>query len=286
MDSGTFTLKTKNPFMTMPPERLPMERLQKVLAQQGIGSRREVERWIESGRVRVNGAVAELGQKIDPQRDRVQIDQTPVKFAEDFEQIYILLHKPKGVVSTCYDPQHRRTVLDLLPFPLRQGKGIHPVGRLDSDSTGALLLTNNGDLTFQLTHPSHDILKTYRVWVEGYPHPVTLDQWRSGVQLQESNAPREEESALTLPAEIEVLQQEKGQTCLKIQMREGRNRQIRRIAELLGHPVLRLHRLGIGAINLGDLHRGQWRNLTPWEVESLSNRSLPSSAKRSLPRRK
>ncbi|MFZ4666030.1 MAG: pseudouridine synthase [Prochlorotrichaceae cyanobacterium] len=272
--------------MTMPPERLPMERLQKVLAQQGIGSRREVERWIESGRVRVNGAVAELGQKIDPQRDRVQIDQTPVKFAEDFEQIYILLHKPKGVVSTCYDPQHRRTVLDLLPFPLRQGKGIHPVGRLDSDSTGALLLTNNGDLTFQLTHPSHDILKTYRVWVEGYPHPVTLDQWRSGVQLQESNAPREEESALTLPAEIEVLQQEKGQTCLKIQMREGRNRQIRRIAELLGHPVLRLHRLGIGAINLGDLHRGQWRNLTPWEVESLSNRSLPSSAKRSLPRRK
>jgi len=286
MDSGTFTPKTKNPFMTMPPERLPMERLQKVLAQQGIGSRREVERWIESGRVRVNGAVAELGQKIDPQRDRVQIDQTPVKFAEDFEQIYILLHKPKGVVSTCYDPQHRRTVLDLLPFPLRQGKGIHPVGRLDSDSTGALLLTNNGDLTFQLTHPSHDILKTYRVWVEGYPHPVTLDQWRSGVQLQESNAPREEESALTLPAEIEVLQQEKGQTCLKIQMREGRNRQIRRIAELLGHPVLRLHRLAIGAINLGDLHRGQWRNLTPWEVESLSNRSLPSSAKRSLPRRK
>jgi pseudouridine synthase len=252
-----------------------MERLQKVLAQQGIGSRREVERWIESGRVRVNGAVAELGQKIDPQRDRVQIDQTPVKFAEDFEQIYILLHKPKGVVSTCYDPQHRRTVLDLLPFPLRQGKGIHPVGRLDSDSTGALLLTNNGDLTFQLTHPSHDILKTYRVWVEGYPHPVTLDQWRSGVQLQESNASGEEESALTLPAEIEVLQQEKGQTCLKIQMREGRNRQIRRIAELLGHPVLRLHRLGIGAINLGDLHRGQWRNLTPWEVESLSNRSLP-----------
>ena len=206
--------------------------------------------------------MAELGQKIDPQRDRVHIDQNSVKFAEDVEQIYILLHKPKGVVSTCYDPQHRRTVLDLLPFPLRQGKGIHPVGRLDSDSTGALLLTNNGELTFQLTHPSHEILKTYRVWVEGYPHPVTLDQWRSG------------------------LQQEKGQTCLKIQMREGRNRQIRRIAELLGHPVLRLHRLAIGAINLGDLHRGQWRNLTPWEVQSLSNRSLSTAPKRSHPRRR
>ena len=273
-----------------------LERLQKVLAQQGIGSRREVERWIESGRVRVNGAVAELGQKIDPQRDRVHIDQNSVKFAEDVEQIYILLHKPKGVVSTCYDPQHRRTVLDLLPFPLRQGKGIHPVGRLDSDSTGALLFTNNGELTFQLTHPSHEILKTYRVWVEGYPHPVTLDQWRSGVQLEASNALeskalganplKEGESSLTLPAEIEVLQQEKGQTCLKIQMREGRNRQIRRIAELLGHPVLRLHRLAIGAINLGDLHRGQWRNLTPWEVQSLSNRSLSTAPKRSHPRRR
>ena len=248
-----------------------MERLQKVLSQQGIGSRREIERWIESGRVWVNGSIATLGQKIDPQHDRVQIDRISVQFAEDVEQIYILLHKPKGVVSTCSDPQHRRTVLDLLPYPLRQGKGIHPVGRLDSDSTGALLLTNDGQLTFQLTHPRHAILKTYRVWVAGYPHPLTLDQWRSGVTLDDRDSHDDSKPAVTLPAHVEVLHQEKGETCLKIQMREGRNRQIRRIAELLGHPVLRLHRLAIGSITLGNLQRGEWRTLTPWEVQSLGS---------------
>ncbi|MFZ9738737.1 MAG: pseudouridine synthase [Prochlorotrichaceae cyanobacterium] len=241
------------------------ERLQKVLAHHGLGSRREVERWIEAGRVVVNGELAYLGQKINPSSDRIEIDGKPLSLKTEIPKLYILLNKPKGVVSTCSDPRQRRTVLDLLPLDLREGTGIHPVGRLDSDSTGALLLTNDGDVTFQLTHPRHNILKTYRVWVEGYLQPQTLAQWQEGVSLVDDTG----KTYQTLPAVVEVLQEEKKQTCLRIQMQEGRNRQIRRIAEQLGHPVLRLHRLAIGEIQLGDLASGCWRKLPYHRIERL-----------------
>jgi len=245
------------------------ERLQKVLAHQGLGARREVERWIEAGRIKVNGQLAHLGQKIDPERDRVEFDGKSLRLNTEIPKLYILLHKPKGVVSTCSDPRQRRTVLDLLPSDLREGTGIHPVGRLDSESTGALLLTNNGDLTFRLTHPRQHILKTYRVWVRGYLQPTTLEQWQAGVPLVDEDTGKE---YLTLPAAVEILQEEKKQTCLRIQMREGRNRQIRRIAEQLGHPVLRLHRLAIGEIQLGALHPGCWRKLTYREIQGILRR--------------
>lgn len=248
------------------------QRLQKVIAQQGLASRREVERWISEGRIKVNGKPAQLGQRVDPQRDRFHLDGEPLQLDRPQELIYILLHKPKGVVSTCKDPEGRRTVLDLLPPALRQGKGIHPVGRLDSDSTGALLLSNDGDLTFYLTHPRHELWKTYRVWVAGYPQEADLEQWRSGLVLTEDSG---EPASTTLPAYVEVITQEPGQTCLKFRIREGRNRQIRRMTEQLGYPVQRLHRLAIGDLELGSLYRGQWRSLKPWEVDRLRGRSSP-----------
>lgn len=245
------------------------ERLQKVLAHQGLGARREVERWIEAGRIKVNGKLAYLGQKVDPSSDRIEFDGKPFRFDPEIPKLYILLHKPKGVVSTCSDPRQRRTVLDLLPAGLREGTGIHPVGRLDSDSTGALLLTNDGDLTFRLTHPRQHILKTYRVWVQGHLQPETLEQWQTGVSWVEEDTGK---SYLSLPAVVEILQEEKKQTCLRVQMREGRNRQIRRIAEQLGHPVLRLHRLAIGQVQLGSLHPGGWRKLFHREIQGLLRR--------------
>ncbi|HEY9658706.1 MAG TPA: pseudouridine synthase, partial [Allocoleopsis sp.] len=147
------------------------ERLQKILSQWGIASRRQAEQMILAGRVRLNGEVVQLGQQADPDRDRIEVDGKLIQAVERPARVYFLLHKPLGVVSTCDDPQGRPTVLDLLPAVLQHHSGIHPVGRLDVNSTGALLLTNDGDLTFCLTHPRHAIPKTYHVWVEGHPTP-------------------------------------------------------------------------------------------------------------------
>jgi 23S rRNA pseudouridine2605 synthase len=177
-----------------------------------------------------------------------------------------LLNKPAGFVSTCHDPRDRRTILDLLPPELRHGYGIHPVGRLDTDSTGALLLTNDGDLTFVLTHPRHEISKTYRVWVEGDPSAATLRQWRQGVMLS---------GRRTLPARVCRLRTSADQrTELEIILWEGRNRQIRRVAEQLGHPVIQLHRTAIGSIQLqtvgaSTLPSGAYRSLEDGEISFL-----------------
>ena len=235
------------------------DRLQKILSQWGIASRRQAEQLIRDGRVRLNGAVAELGQRADPTRDRIEVDDRLIQPIDRPEPLHLLLHKPAGVVTTCDDPQGRRTVLDLLPRSLRQS-GLHPVGRLDADSTGALLLTNDGDVTFCLTHPRHSIAKIYHVWVKGHPSGSVLQQWRQGVMLDEQK---------TRSAQVEVLRQSQSQTLLEIKLREGRNRQIRRVAELLGHPVVALHRVAIGSIQLGSLPLGQMRPLMPPEVEFL-----------------
>ncbi|MGA1474378.1 MAG: pseudouridine synthase [Prochlorothrix sp.] len=237
------------------------DRLQKVLAHQGIASRRRAEELIVAGRVRVNGQVAHLGQKVDPQQDFIELDGVSLQTHPKPEHLYILLHKPLGVVSTCADPQGRPTVLDHLPSTLHQGQGLHPVGRLDFNSTGALLLSNDGDFTFRLTHPRHPIAKTYRVWVQGHPSPDSLQRWRSGLPL---------DGKLTLPATVKRVQQKPDRTCLQIQLWEGRNRQIRRVAEQLGHPVLRLHRTAIGPLSLDPLPPGQWRHLTLQEIQNLT----------------
>ncbi len=240
-------------------------RLQKILAQWGIASRREAEEMIRRSRVRINGAIAQLGQKADPERDIITVDGKPVSAEQRPALIYLLVHKPLGIVSTCDDPQGRPTVLDLLPKELREGQGIHPVGRLDAYSTGALILTNDGNLTFGLTHPSHNIPKTYRVLVKGHPPEAVLQKWRQGVML---------EGRKTRPAQVRLIESLAGESRLEIVLKEGRNRQVRRVAQLLGYPVIKLHRTAIGPIPLekpGEplLAEGSYRSLKDDEIRFL-----------------
>ena len=220
---------------------------------------------ILEGRVQLNGAIAQLGQKADPACDRLEVDGVAIQTCDRPNYIYLLINKPAGVVSTCSDPQNRTTVLTLLPLQLQQGQGLHPVGRLDFESTGALLLTNDGDLTFHLTHPRHHIPKTYEVWVQGNPSRHTLQQWQDGVMLDDQR---------TRSATVRVLERQSDRTLLQVVLREGRNRQIRRVAEQLGHPVIHLHRTAIGSIQLRsptaiDLALGAHRPLEAAEVSSL-----------------
>ena len=237
------------------------DRLQKLLSQWGVSSRRQAELMIERGQVTVNGELAHLGQKADPAVDVIEVDGKRLRANNRPGFFYILLNKPRGVVSTCDDPQGRRTVLDLLPDSLRSGSGLHPVGRLDTDSTGALLLTNDGQLTYQLTHPRHQIPKTYRVTVQGNPSTQTLNRWRQGLYLK---------GRKTLPAGVKVLRVMAQKVQLEVILREGRNRQIRRVADALGHPVISLHRVAIGAIGLKGLAKGAYRTLTVSDIERLT----------------
>ncbi len=237
-------------------------KLQKVLSQWGIASRRQAEEMIKLERVRVNGVLAHLGQKVNPDTDNITVDGKSVSVLERPVLTYLLINKPAGVVSTCYDPQARPTVLDLLPEELRSGTGIHPVGRLDADSTGALILTNDGDLTFRLTHPRHNIPKTYRVLVKGHPPQATLDMWREGVLL---------DNRKTRTAQVQLIEKLPGKSRLEIILKEGRNRQIRRLAQKLGYPVIQLHRSAIGPIQLQlpknkYLSSGSFRYLTEQEI--------------------
>lgn len=243
------------------------ERLQKILSQWGVASRREAEAMILAGRVRRNGAVVGLGEKADPESDTITVDGKLIQPMHRPNLVYLLLHKPAGVVSTCNDPQGRPTVMDLLPPELREGQGIHPVGRLDVDSTGALLLTNDGDLTFGLTHPRHSIPKTYHAWVQGHPPESVLQQWRQGVVL---------EGRKTRPAQVRVISRRSSQTCLEIILKEGRNRQIRRVAQQLGYPVIHLHRTAIDSIQLqppggAPLPKGRYRPLKDFELRFLQD---------------
>lgn len=244
------------------------ERLQKVLSQWGIASRRKAEEMIITGRVRVNNQTVSLGQKADPESDRIEVDGVAINSTSRPQPVYLLLNKPLGVVSTCFDPGKRRKVLDLLPVEYRNGQGIHPVGRLDVESTGALLLTNDGQLTYCLTHPRHGVPKTYEVLVEGYPRESTLQSWRRGIILSGKK---------TLPAKVRVLEKSyTSPTLLETIVYEGRNRLIRRVAEQLGHPVVKLHRTAIGSILLeppGEpmLPCGQYRPLKDTEISFLHN---------------
>lgn len=256
---------------------MAQERLQKVLSQWGLASRRQAERLIANGQVRVNGEIAAVGQKADPSTDLIEVNDRPITPQQRPQPEYLLLHKPLGVISTCADPQARATVLDLLPARL-QDVGLHPVGRLDAYTTGALILTNDGCLTHHLTHPSHNITKVYRVWVRGGVEIATLRAWQQGVYL---------DGRQTRPARVEVLGRGTDSTELEITLQEGRNRQIRRVAEQLGHPVVSLHRTAIGSLHLGQLAPGEYRPLVQAEIDSLApisssldSRSLSSSISR------
>lgn len=235
------------------------ERLQKILARAGFGARRACEDLIRQGRVTVNGEIARLGQKVDPQRDRIAVGGRPIRLPRRYT--YIALHKPPGVLSDEGDGSGRRpTVLDLVKHPGR----LFPMGRLDLRSEGLVLLTDDGDLALRLTHPRFGHEKEYHVLVEGCPTGETLEKWRRGVEL---------DGEMTAPAEVAVLRAEtegaKERTWLRVVLREGRKRQIRRTAALLGHPVVRLIRVRIGPVHLGDLPPGKWRYLSPAEIRAL-----------------
>lgn len=246
----------------MPSSEAPRgERLQRFLARAGVASRRCAEELIRAGRVTVNGAVVRaLGTRVDPDRDEVRVDGRPVR---PQRLVYILLHKPAGVVSTVRDPQGRKTVLDLVPD---LGVRLFPVGRLDYDSTGLLLLTNDGELAHRLTHPRFGAEKVYRVRVEGHPDEAELARLRSGVRLAEG---------VTAPARVRVLGHDREGTWLEVALREGRNRQVRRMLAVLGYRVRALARVREGPLRLGALPPGAWRHLTAAEVRRLRDTYLP-----------
>jgi pseudouridine synthase len=233
------------------------ERIQKLMAQAGLGSRRHNEELISQGRVKVNGRIAHLGQKADPVTDRIEVDGKLLDLQKD-AAIYIALHKPKGVLSSLEDEMEegRTTVRDLIDV---EGH-LYPVGRLDRQSEGLILMTNDGDLAHKITHPRYGHRKIYEVTLEGNILPEAIAQWQQGVMLDNKR---------TAPARIENIRRQGGTTRLQIVMREGRKRQIRRVAAQLGYPVQRLVRQQIGPLKLGDLAAGMWRHLTPIEVKRL-----------------
>ncbi len=243
----------------MPEESL--ERLQKVLSQAGVASRRKAEEIIRQGRVTVNGkVVTRLGTKVDSGRDEIRVDGERVQVASRY--VYVLLNKPQGVLSTMKDQRGRTALGDLLTIPVR----LYPVGRLDVKSEGLILLTNDGELANLLTHPRYEHEKEYLVLVNGNPSDKTLEAWQRGVML---------DGQLTAPARVEVMKPG-DPSLLRIVMREGRKRQIRNVASLLGHPVRELKRVRLGPLQLGALETGQWRYLTAPEIrelESLKRRS-------------
>lgn len=235
------------------------ERLQKVLAKSGLGSRRTCELLIVEGRVRVNGAPARLGQRADGAHDHIEVDGIPLPVREGLA--YYLLNKPVGVVCSAADPQGRQTVLDLLPEAPR----VFPVGRLDITSEGLLVVTNDGELAFQLTHPSFGVVKEYVVEVEGKFSKDAVGHLRRGVQLDDG---------LTAPAKVSQL----APNSARISIHEGRNRQVRRMCEAVGNPVRRLVRTRIGPLSDPALGPGKWRDLSVREV-----RDLWQSARGALP---
>jgi 23S rRNA pseudouridine2605 synthase len=233
----------------------PLQRLQKVLAHAGVASRRQSEGLIRQGRVSVDGrVVTELGTKVDPARADIRVDGRRIQVAP--RHLYIMLNKPRGVLSTMEDPRGRRALGDLVQAPVR----LYPVGRLDATSEGLILLTDDGELANLLTHPRYEHEKAYIAFVNGRPTEETLAAWRRGVILDDKP---------TAPAQVDVIRHEKGSTYLRIVMHEGRKRQIRRIAALLGHPVRELTRVRLGPLELGTLESGQWRYLTAKEVHAL-----------------
>lgn len=231
------------------------ERVQKILARAGYGSRRACEEIIAKGRVRVNDQTVSLGDKADVFHDRITVDGRPLEGAEQL--VYVAMYKPRGVLSTVKEPGERQTVRDMVPVP----GTLYPVGRLDYDSEGLILLTNDGELANQLTHPRYEHEKEYRVLVAKVPDPAQISLWRRGVVL--------EDGFKTSPVEVYVASKYGKGAWLNVTLREGHKRQIREMGKVTGLPVAKIIRVRIGSLRLGNLKAGQWRYLTTDEIADL-----------------
>lgn len=239
-------------------------RLQKILAENSVASRRGSEEIIAAGRVTVNGVRAKVGDKADPEKDIILLDGEPVVHAKE-RNLYIMLHKPRGFITTMSDEMGRKCVSQLVEDV---GARVFPVGRLDRDSEGLLLFTNDGEFANMMMHPSMHVSKTYRVTVREKVTEEQLTALASGIMI---------DGKKTLPADIKVLVQEPDRTVMQVILREGRNRQIRKMCEETGLTVIRLKRLSVGAVKLGMLQPGKWRELTKEEVASLKRLAQKSS---------
>lgn len=235
-------------------------RLQKFLAECAVASRRGAEELIAQGRVKVNGKVAILGTKVDPKHDKITVSGKRIVNKE--AKMYIMLHKPRGFVTTMSDEQERKCVADLVADA---GVRLHPVGRLDRNSEGLLFMTNDGEFTNFLTHPSRHVSKVYRVTVREAVKEEQLDKMRTGIMI---------DGRMTLPCDADVIQKEEGRTVLRMVLYEGRNREIRKMCESQGLTVIRLKRTEIAGIKLGMLPQGRWRELTEKEVRKLMSVSV------------
>lgn len=233
------------------------ERLQKIIAAAGLASRREAEEWIAAGKVLVNGKVATLGTKADPSKDKIVVDQKPLSQAE--EKVYYLFNKPMHVMVTRHDPEDRPTIYDYLK---KIPEKVNYVGRLDFDSEGLILLTNDGDLQARLTHPRHEIPKTYHARVSGHVSEDKLEILRGGMKLKEYK---------TQPCEAQVIKENPNNCWVELIITEGKNRQVRNMLEAIGHKVYRLKRVAIGSLELGDLKAGHYRFLTSQELRMLQS---------------
>jgi 23S rRNA pseudouridine2605 synthase len=230
-------------------------RLQKFLAQAGVASRRAAEELIRQGRVEVNGQRAELGSSVDPSRDKIRLDGKTVFLQK--EKIHLAFYKPRLCITSASDPQGRKTVFDFLPdFKTR----IFPVGRLDYDAEGLLLLSNDGELANRLLHPRYGISKVYEVKIKGHPDQKAIEQLRSGVVLEEGR---------TAPAKVDILRELPQDCWIKITLHQGWNRQIKRMGESVGHPVLRIRRIAYGPVRVGKLRPGEYRPLEPHEIRHI-----------------
>ncbi|WP_027339997.1 pseudouridine synthase [Halonatronum saccharophilum] len=232
-----------------------MDRLQKVMAKAGVASRRKSEEIITEGRVKVNGKlVKELGVKVDPNKDRIEVDGKEINKEQ---KVYLLLNKPKGYITTADDPKGRATVLDLVKVKQR----VYPVGRLDYDTEGLLLLTNDGDVAYALTHPSHQVSKEYIATVEGVPNQGALDALERGIKLYDG---------WTAPAKARLVVDYKNKSIVSLEIHEGKKHQVKRMLKSVGYPVLELKRIKMGPLELDDnLKLGSYRRLKRWEVNKL-----------------
>ena len=243
-----------------------MQRLSKLIASAGVASRRKAGDLVRAGRVRVDGeVVTEPGTLLDPARSRVEVDGRPVEVEP---KVYVLLNKPRGPISTVVDRRGRSTVLDLIG-DLR-GR-VYPAGRLDADTEELLLITNDGDLTYRLTHPRFEVEKVYVAEVEGRPSRRALDRLAGGVMLEDGAAP---------PARVRMLRAAGRGAALEVTVHSGRKRMVRRMLEAVGHPVISLKRTRVGPLELGDLRPGDWRELTPKEVAKLKEHTEKRAARR------
>jgi len=241
--------------------QIKLVRIQKVLSEYGILSRRQAEQAVAAGRVLVNGRPCQTGQPVNPKRDVILLDGQKLEFKKDKKNVVVMLNKPRGVITTTKDEQGRKAVLDLLDGLSQR---VYPVGRLDRNSEGLLLLTNDGELANALTHPSRHVGKTYRVTVRAMVSEEQLIALSTGVKIEGDDRP-------TLPASVHLLSTQQGRSVLGLTIYEGRNRQVRRMCEAVGLEVSRLRRTSVGPVKLGMLPPGRWRYLTPAELQALRN---------------